>query len=143
MSKDKKHHHKHGSLRVSWDGTVIAGVDRVSPLVRSVEVITVREGSSPAGAGHMVPGHIGSEPVTLERPAGGDTAFEQWAASAESIAVKKDVTVEILDREGGVVLAYRIHRSWPTEYRVALLEPGGRAAAVEQLRLENDGWERL
>jgi len=51
MSKDKKHHQKHGSLRVSWDGTVIAGVDRVSPLVRSVEVITVREGSSPAGAG--------------------------------------------------------------------------------------------
>jgi phage tail-like protein len=53
------------------------------------------------------------------------------------------VTVEILDREGGVVLAYRIHGCWPTEYRVALLEPGSRAPAVEQLRLENDGWERV
>ena len=142
MSKDRKHH-KHGALRVSWDGAAIAGVDRVSPLVRDIEVIRVREGGLPGGGQRTFPGRITSGPVTLERPAGGDTAFEQWAGSAESIAVKKDVTVEILDREGGVVLAYRIHRCWPTEYRVALLEPGSRAAAVEQLRLENDGWERL
>jgi phage tail-like protein len=141
MSKDK--HHKRGSLRVSWDGGAIAGVDRVSPLVRTVEVIRVRDGSSPGGAGRSVPGRITSEPVTLERPAGGDTAFEQWVASPEAVATKKDVTVEVLDREGGVLLSYRIHRCWPLEYRVALLEPGTRTAAVERLTLENDGWERL
>jgi phage tail-like protein len=142
MSKDRKHH-KHGSLQVSWDGAAIAGVDRVSPLVRMVEVNTYRDGSSPSGGEHTAPGRVSSAPVTLERPVGGDTALEQWAGSAESIAAKKDVTVEVLDREGDVVLAYRIHRCWPSEYRVTVLEPGSRAAAVEQLRLENDGWERV
>ncbi len=139
----KHHHHKHHSFRVTWDAKTIAGVDRVSPLVRSAEVNTYRDGSSPSGGEHTAPGRVSSAPVTLERPVGGDTEFEQWAGSAESIADKKDVTVEILDREGDVVLAYRIHHCWPSEYRVALLEPGSRAAAVEQLRLENDGWERL
>jgi phage tail-like protein len=128
---------------VTWDGTVVAGVDHVSPLARSVEVITVRDGSSPGGTARSVPGRIGSEPVTLERPAGGDAAFEQWAGSPSAVATKKDVTVEVLDRDGAVVLAYRIRRCWPSDYRVALLEPGTRAAAVERLRLENDGWERI
>jgi phage tail-like protein len=138
----KKKHHKHGSLRVSWDGKAIAGVDRVSPLVRTVDVIAVREGNSPGGVGRTLPGRISSEPVTLERTAGGDTAFEDWAGSARAIATKKDVTVEVLDDDGGVIAAYRLVRAWPSEYRVALLEPATRAPVVESLRLENDGWER-
>jgi len=139
MSKEK--HRRHHSFRVSWDGKVVPGVDRVSPLVRVVEVITVRDGSSPGGSGHTVPGRIGTEPVTIERPAGADTAFEDWAGSAAATAAEKDVTVEVVDREGGVLASYRLRRSWPSEYRVVLLGPHARAAAVEQLRLENDGWE--
>jgi phage tail-like protein len=137
-----KKHHKHGSLRVSWGGTAIAGVDRVSPLVRDVEVISVREGGLPGGVPRTFPGRITWEPVTLERPAGGDTAFEQWAKSVGLSGWRKDVTVEVLDRDGDVLLSYRILTCWPSEYQVALLEPGTRAAAVERLRLENDGWER-
>jgi phage tail-like protein len=143
MSKDRKHH-KHGSLRVSWDGAAVPGVDRLSPLVQTVEVITVRNPGS--GGTRTVPGRIDSGPVTLERPVGGDTAFEQWAelaGSSGSSGLHKDVTVEVLDSEGGVLLTYRIRGCWPIEYRVALLGPGTRAAAVEQLRLENDGWDRV
>lgn len=143
MSKDHETRHRRHSLRVSWDGTAVAGVDRVSPLVRVVEVITVRDGSSPGGSGHTVPGRIASEPVTIERPAGADTAFEDWAGSVADLAAKKDVTVEVIDREGGVLAAYRLRRCWPSEYRVVLLGPRARAVAVEQLRLENDGWEHL
>ena len=84
-----------------------------------------------------------STPVTLERPAGLDTAFEDWAASASSIGARKDVTVEILNREGDTVLTYRLHRCWVAEYQASLLEPGERAIAIERLRLENDGWERI
>jgi len=138
----KKNHRKHGSLRVSWDGQAIAGVDGVSPLVRDVEVIKAREGGSP-GTPRSFHGRIESEPVTLERPAGGDTAFEDWMGSVGMSGWRKEVTVEVLDHEGGVLLAYRIHRCWPSDYQVALLEPGTRAAAVERLRLENDGWERV
>lgn len=138
-----KHHHKHSSFRVTWDGKTIAGVDRVSPLTRLVEVITIREGGSPGGGEHSAPGRVVSEPVTLERPAGGDTAFEDWARSASSIGTRKDVAVEVLNREGETVLSYRLHRCWVSEYQVSLLEPGARAVAVEKLRLENDGWERI
>jgi tail tube protein gp19 len=80
MSKHDGKHRRH-SFRLSWDGKVVVGVDRVSPLVRLVEVITVRDGSSPGGSGHTVPGRIGTEPVTIERPAGADSAFEDWARS--------------------------------------------------------------
>jgi phage tail-like protein len=140
-----KHHHahKHHSFRVTWDGKPIAGVDRVSPLTRLVEVITVRDGSSPGGGQHTAPARVTSAPVTLERPAGGDSAFQDWAASAESIGTRKEVSVEILNRDGETVLAYRLHRCWVTEYQVSLLEPGERAIAIERLRLENDGFERL
>ena len=142
MSKHH-HRHKHHSFRVSWDGNVIAGVDRVSPLTRLVEVITIRNWSSPGGGEHTAPGRVTSTPVTLERPAGPDSAFEDWAASASSIGARKDVTVEILNREGETVLTYRLHRCWVSEYQASLLEPGERAIAIERLRLENDGWERL
>jgi phage tail-like protein len=138
----KHHHHKHHSFRVSWDGKTIAGVDRVSPLARLVEVITYRTGPSPHDE-HTAPGRVTSAPVTLERPVGGDSAFEDWAASASSIGNHKDVGVEILDRDGKTVLSYRLHRCWVTEYQASLLEPRERAIAIERLRLENDGWERL
>jgi phage tail-like protein len=139
MSKHDRH--KHHSFRVTWDGGAIAGVDRVSPLTRLVEVITIRNGGAPGGGEHSAPGRVTSEPVTLERPAGGDTAFEDWASSAASLGSRKDVAVEILNREGEAVLSYRLHRCWVSEYRVSLLEPGARGIAVERLRLENDGWE--
>jgi len=116
-------------------------VEAEEELARVVEVITVRDGSSPGGSGRTVPGRIGTEPVTFERPAGADTAFEDWAGSAAAIAAEKDVTIEVIDREGGVLASYRLRRCWPSEYRVVLLGPRARAAAVEQLRLENDGWE--
>jgi phage tail-like protein len=140
-----KHHprHKHHSFRVSWDGKVVAGVDRVSPLTRLVEVIIGRDGSSPGSGERTFPGRMTSVPVTLERPAGGDSAFEDWAASASSVGTRKDVTVEILDRDGDPVLSYRLHRCWVTEYQVSLLEPRERAIAFERLRLENEGWERI
>jgi phage tail-like protein len=41
------------------------------------------------------------------------------------------------------VLTYRLHRCWVCEYQASLLEPGERAIAIERLRLENDGWERI
>ena len=143
MSKDRDKHHRRHSFRVSWDGKVVPGVDRVGPLVRLVEVITVRDGSSPGGSGHTVPGRIATEPVTIGRPAGADRSFEDWAGSPTAIAAKKDVTVEVLDREGGVLASYRLRRCWPSQYRVVLLGRRARAAAVEELRLENDGWEHV
>ena len=57
--------------------------------------------------------------------------------------MRKDVVVEILDRDGEPVLSFRLHRCWVTEYQVSLLEPGERAVAIERLRLENDGWEQI
>jgi phage tail-like protein len=139
----KHHHHKHHSLRVSWDGNTVAGVDRASPLTRLVDVLTYRDGSGPGGGEHTAPGRVTSAPVTLERPTGGDTAFQDWAASAASVGTHKEVTVEVLDRDGTAVIAYRLHRCWVSEYQVSLLERGARAYAVERLRLENDGWERI
>jgi hypothetical protein len=36
-----------------------------------------------------------------------------------------------------------VRDGWVTEYQASLLEPGTRAIAIERVRLENDGWERI
>ena len=84
-----------------------------------------------------------SAPVTLERPGAATAAFQDWAASASSVGTHKEVTVEILDRDGAAVLTYRLHRCWVSEYQVSLLEPGragirSRAAPARKRRLGAD-----
>ena len=124
-----KHHgrHKHHSFRVTWDGRTIAGVDRVSPLTRLVEIIIGRDGSSPTAASTPSPGRMTSAPVTLERPAGADRAFEDWAASASSDRHRKDVVVEILDRDGDPVLSFRFTAAGsPSTRRLSSSRASGR-----------------
>jgi T4-like virus tail tube protein gp19 len=73
MSKHH-HHHKHHSFRVTWDGKTIAGVDRVSPLTRLVEVITYRTGPAPHDE-HTAPGRVTSAPTRT-------SASRSWIGTA-------------------------------------------------------------
>ena len=140
-------------FRVLWDGKVVAGVSKISALRRTTEVVEHREGGDPSSA-HKSPGRTTYEPITLERGVTHDTAFEAWAnqvwayrggAGAE-VSLKefrKDVTLELLNEAGQVVIAYHIFRCWPSEY-VALpdLDADGAAVAFQHLVLQNEGWAR-
>jgi phage tail-like protein len=142
--------HKNFKFRVKWDGKVVAGVSKVSPLRRVTEVVDHREGSTPSMS-RKGPGLTKYEPITLERGITSDTAFEAWANLVFTLGApgsgtadfRKDIVLELLNETGQVVAAYRVHRCWISEYQaLPTLDGDSRMVAIEHIKLENEGWER-
>jgi phage tail-like protein len=145
--------YKNFKFRVKWDGRYVAGISHVSEFRRSTEVIEHREGGDPSTP-RKSPGRTTFDAITLERGVTQDTAFEDWAnkvwkygaglGSEVALAdFRKDITLELMNEAGQVVLAYHIYRCWVSEY-VALpaLDVDADAVAIQHIRLENEGWER-
>jgi len=145
--------YKDFKFRLKWDGRYVAGVSRVSALRRTTEVVEHREGGDPSSM-HKSPGRSTYDAITVERGVTHDTEFEKWANKVWALGAghgaevslkdfRKDVSLELYNEAGQLVIAYRILRCWPSEY-VALpdldAETGG--VAMERLTLENEGWQR-
>jgi len=136
-------------FRVKWDGTYIPGVSRVSALRRTTEVVEHRDGGDPT-VSRKAPGRTVYEAITLQRGVTEDSAFEDWAnlvfevqTGVESGNFRKDVYLELYNEAGQLARAYKIYRCWPSAYdALPDLDGGGNAIAIEQIRLENEGWER-
>jgi phage tail-like protein len=136
-------------FRVKWDNKYVPGISRVSPLRRRTVAVDERSGSDP-NIDHRSPGTTNWDPLLLERGRTQDTSFEQWANlvwnEAGEMSLKKfrkDIVIEVENEQGVAVLAFKVHRAWPSEY-VALgqLDAEGNATAIESLTLEHEGWER-
>jgi phage tail-like protein len=141
--------YKQFKFRVTWDGRVVAGVSKVGALRRSTEVIEHREGGDPSTS-RKSPGRTQFQPVVLARGLTHDIEFESWAnkvwqlGQETSLAdFRKDILIQLINEAGQIVIAYKVHRCWPSEY-VALPDLDANAAdvAFEQLILQNEGWER-
>ena len=145
--------YKNFKFRVKWDGRFIPAISRMTALVRTTEVIEHREGGDPSTS-RKSPGLSQFEPITLERGLTDDTSFEDWAnlvwqfgaglgAEVALNEFRKDILIEFLNEAGQVVKAFRAFRCWPSLYQaLPNLDANASAVAIEQLRLENDGWER-
>jgi phage tail-like protein len=153
VNPDRMDPYKKFKFRVKWDGKYVAGISRVSRLVRTTDVVTHREGGDPSIA-HRSPGQTTYAPIVLERGRTHDTAFEQWAnkvwnyggGPGSEVSLKdfrKDVLIDLFNEAGQKVMSFKVYRCWPSEY-VALSELGADQSAVasEVLTLENEGWER-
>ena len=143
--------YKSFKFRVSWDGKVVAGISKVSALRRTTEVVEHREGGDPSTA-HKSPGRTHFEPVTLERGVTHDLEFERWAnkvwnlGSSPEVSLKdfrKDLTLELYNEAGQVVIAYKLFRCWPSSFEALPdLDANGGAVAIQTLVIQNEGWER-
>jgi phage tail-like protein len=145
--------YKNFKFRVRWDGRFVAGVSKVSGLRRTTEVVKHREGGDPSSS-RKSPGRTEYEPVTLERGVTHDAEFEEWANKVWKLGsglgaevslndFRKDVTLELYNEAGQLVLAYKLFRCWVSEYQVLPdLDANANAVAIETIRLENEGWER-
>ena len=145
--------YKNFKFRLKWDGKYVAGVSKISPLVRRTEVIVHREGGDPSSS-RKSPGETQFEPITLERGVTHDTAFEDWAnlvwrlgagtgAEVALASLRKDVILEVYNEAGQLALAYKIHRCWVSEYQALPdLDANASATLIEHIKLENEGWER-
>ncbi len=145
--------YKNFRFRVKWDGRHVAGVSMVSALERSTEVVEHREGGDPS-TGRNRPGRAKFEAISLERGVTYDTEFEQWASKAWSFGsgpgsevsledFRKDLILEVYNEAGRLAIAYRLYRCWVSEYRALPdLDTNANAVAIQNLKLENEGWER-
>jgi phage tail-like protein len=145
--------YKNFKFRVKWDGRVVAGVTKVSALKRSTEVVEHREGGDPSSA-RKSPGRTSYEAITLERGVTHDAEFEGWAKKVWNFGsrpgsevslqdFRKDVVIEIYNEAGQLVLVYKVHRCWVSEYQALPdLDANANAVLIESIKLENEGWER-
>jgi phage tail-like protein len=153
VNPHRKDPYKQFKFRVRWDGRHVAGISKITGLIRKTDVVIHREGGDP-NTSHKSPGLTSFEPITLERGITHDTEFEDWvtkvwnlgAAFGNEMSLKdfrKDIMIELYNEAGQLVIAYKVFRCWPSEY-VALPELDGNNAcvAIESITLENEGWER-
>ena len=138
---------------MKWDGRYVAGVSKVSALKRTTEVVKHREGGDPSTS-RKSPGRTEYEPITLERGVTHDPEFLRWANKVWNFGAglgsevslkdfRKDIIIEVYNEAGQLVLAYKVFRCWVSEYQALPdLDANANAVAIEQLKLENEGWER-
>jgi phage tail-like protein len=143
--------YKNFKFRIKWDGRVVAGVSKISPLKRSTEPVTHREGNDPSTA-RVSPSVWKFEPITVERGVTHDAEFEAWAnliyttqgdAAISLKNFRKDVLIEFMNEQGTVAKAYRVFRCWVSEYTaLPELDANANTVAIESMVLQNEGWER-
>jgi len=145
--------YKNFKFRVKWDGQFVAGISKVSALKRTTEVVEHREGGDPS-TWRKSPGVTRFDPITLERGVTHDPAFEQWANKVWNFGAglgsevslkdfRKDITIDMFNEAGQLVLSYKVFRCWVSEYQALPdLDANATAVAIQHIKLEHEGWER-
>jgi phage tail-like protein len=145
--------YKDFKFRIKWDGRYVAGISKVSPLIRKTEVVMHREGGDPSTS-RKSPGRTEYESIVLERGVTHDLEFEKWANKVWNFGAglgaevslkdfRKDIILELYNEAGQLVMAYKIYRCWVSEFQaLPELNANGAAVAIQKITLENEGWER-
>lgn len=138
--------YKNFKVRLKLEGKYVAGFSSVGGLTRTTEVVQQNETGDPSHASGS-PGRTKYEAITLERGVTHDMNFNDWAsevgAAASATELRKDIALEIYNEAGRLVLAYKIHRCWVSEYQALPdLDANANAIAIEHIKIENEGWER-
>ena len=149
--------HRHDPYRtfkfqVLIDGQPVAGLRKVSALVKRTDVVEWRTGGDPAQV-RKIPGQTRYDPIILEQGLTHDPVFEQWANLVNNIDgdaamslknFRKDIVINVLNLQGTVAISYKVKRAWVSEYQ-ALPELDAEATGtigIQIIKLEHEGWER-
>lgn len=138
-------------FKVKVDGRHVAGVSQVSGVSQAVEPVKVRGGA----AGPIVPGQTDFSPITFARGMTEDKAFIEWAnklwdygghsqKDAPAADFCKDLTLEVYNEAGQMVLSYLVYKAWPSEFKtLSELDSVGDAVALETMTIQHEGWARV
>jgi phage tail-like protein len=141
-------------FRVYFEGKSepVALVSKMTALKRTTEVVEWRQGGE-SNTVRKLAGKSKYEPITLEQGLSLDTDFEDWAdrvnkwggtdLSQKDNEFRKELRVEVLDLDGEVVLKYKMHKCWVSEYTaIPDFDANANAVAIKTLKIENEGWEK-
>jgi phage tail-like protein len=144
--------YKNFKFRVKWDNTYVAAVTQVSALSRTTQVIEFREGGDPSSS-KVSPGQTKYDAVTIERGVSYDSTFQEWADKVWQLhskdelslqSFRKDIIIEMYNEANQLALSFNLYRCWVSEYQAAPeLDASGNAVAIERIKIENEGWERI
>lgn len=144
--------YKNFKFRIAFNpGGIIAGVSKISPLKRSTELVTHREGGDLSTPRHS-PGRTSFEPITLEKGITFSRDFEEWANLVYSVEgdaavslknFRRDLIIDVMNLQGVVVKKYNIFRCWVSEYTALPdLDANANAVMLESVVVQNEGWSR-
>jgi len=156
VNTSRTNSYKDFRFRIKMDGVYVAAVSKVENLSGTTEIVKHRPGGDPSTP-RLSPGQCRYEVITLERGVTHEVNFQRWAnkvwdytkgndATNESVSLKdfrKDIVIELYNESGQKVMAYNVYRCWVSEYQaMPELDAMGDAAAIQKIKLENEGWER-
>ncbi len=129
----------------------VAGISKVSPLKRTTEVVSHRDGGDLSTPRHS-PGASKFEAITFERGVTFDRDFEEWANLVYSTAgdpavslknYKRNLLLKVNNLQGTAVRSYKVYRCWVSEYTaLPELDANANAVMMESIVCQNEGWER-
>src|SRR5262245_34972826 len=104
--------YKNFKFLVRFDGRIVAGISKISPLKRTTEVVSHRFGGD-AAVSRKSPGRTAFEAITLERGLTHDKEFDDWANKVFLIGqrpgnevslrdFRRDLVIQVLNESGQV-----------------------------------------
>lgn len=139
-------------FQVLIDGKPVAGLRKMTALKRTTEAVAWRTAGDPSHE-RKLPAGTKYEPITLEQGLTHDPVFEDWANLVNSIQgdaamslknFRKDIVINVLNLQGQVAIAYKVHRAWVSEYQALPDFDAGtmNTVGIQSIKIEHEGWER-
>jgi phage tail-like protein len=145
-------------FRVKWSAdpgappSYVAGLQKCGGLKKTTEVIEWRSAGDPGSTVRKLTGRTNYQPLTFEQGVTHDLTFEKWAnlvnnplgdAANSPRNYRKDITIELLNEAGQVVIAYNLKRAWVSEMQALPdLDANGKSVAITSIKIEHEGYER-
>ena len=138
-------------FQVLIDGQPVAGLKKVSALIKKTEVVEWRTGGDPTHT-RKIPGKTIYEPITLEQGLTHDPVFENWANLVNNldgdpamslVNYRKDIIINVMNLQGTVAISYIVRRAWVSEYQALPdLDAEECVAGIQRIVLQHEGWDR-
>lgn len=126
-------------FKLKWDvgGTTayVAGVSKISGLKRTIDV--------KQDPNRTMPGLRSFEAITLERGLSDNAEFVKWATNSASKILRQNMSIEVCNEDGQIVLTYNLFNCWVSEFQaMPELDATAHGVLIESITLRNEGWER-
>ncbi|QTA89108.1 phage tail protein [Desulfonema magnum] len=141
----RKDPYKTFRFKVEWDGKTVAGVNSVSAMSHTTDVIEYRNGNEEPFI-KSAPGQTNYDPVTIERGLTNDKEFHEWAGTLDPRAeykdnFRKDIKIILCDVNGTEAITFKLSNCWISDYQaLSDLDADDNSIAIESITIEHEGF---